>query len=166
MRSNAPPLSIRPSFSFSRRKEKEEKKGFLLFFHVNGLILYRKVFRAIGHIETSYVPIELCVSGPSGVIGRVYRTYLRDRNLLLRSTAVTPEKKRFHTSSRSAAWWQDRYGIGSGRRFPIYGPSERRARQVATLVFYSRSGEATAYKLTLPRLAFGKASTLLACATA
>ena len=36
--------------------EKEEKKGFLLFFHVNGPILYRKVFRAIHHVEKDQPP--------------------------------------------------------------------------------------------------------------
>jgi len=52
-----PPPSIRPSFSFSRGKEKEEKKGLILFFHVNGPILYRKVFRAIHHVEKDQPPM-------------------------------------------------------------------------------------------------------------
>lgn len=57
MRPNVPPPSIRPYFSFPLEKEKEEKKGVILFFHVNGPILYRKVFRAIHHVEKDPPPM-------------------------------------------------------------------------------------------------------------
>lgn len=48
--------SIRPSLSFPFEKDKEEKKGFTCFFHVNGPILYRKAFRAIHHVEKDQPP--------------------------------------------------------------------------------------------------------------
>ncbi|KAK7239686.1 hypothetical protein RIF29_43337 [Crotalaria pallida] len=47
----------RPSFSFPLDKEKEEKKGLIIFFHVNGPIFYRKVFRAIHHVEKDQPPM-------------------------------------------------------------------------------------------------------------
>lgn len=46
-----------PSPHKTLEKEKEEKKVFLLFFHVNGPILYRKVFRAIHHVEKDLPPM-------------------------------------------------------------------------------------------------------------
>ena len=49
MRPNVPPPSMRTIFSFPI--EKEEKKGLILFSDVNDPILYRKVFRAIHHVE-------------------------------------------------------------------------------------------------------------------
>ena len=57
MRPNVPPPSIRPYFSFPLEKEKEENHSFLLFFHVNGPILYREVFRAIHHVEKDQPPM-------------------------------------------------------------------------------------------------------------
>ena len=44
-------------FPFPLEKEKEEKKRFILFFRVNGLILYRKVFRAIHYVEKDQPPM-------------------------------------------------------------------------------------------------------------
>lgn len=55
MRPNVPPPSIRPYLSFPLEKDKEE--GVILFFHVNGPILYRKFFRAIHHVEKDQPPM-------------------------------------------------------------------------------------------------------------
>lgn len=48
---------MRPNVPPSRKKEKEKKKGLILFFHVNGPILYRMVFRAIHHVEKHQPPM-------------------------------------------------------------------------------------------------------------
>jgi hypothetical protein len=45
-------------------KEKEENQSFLLFFHVNGPILYRKVFRAIHHVEKDHPPMYRTILVP------------------------------------------------------------------------------------------------------
>ena len=44
-------------FPLPSRKKKEENESFLLFFRVNGLILYRKVFRAIHYVEKDQPPM-------------------------------------------------------------------------------------------------------------
>lgn len=124
-----PPPSIRPSLSFPLEKEKEENQSFFLFFHVNGPILYRKVFRAIHHVEKDQPPIvpffylerevllmmlRTAVRSARGKLGQNMTPegpgarnpilseseftvppalMLRDRNILLPSTAVTPEIK-------------------------------------------------------------------------
>lgn len=49
---------------FPLEKEKEEKKGLIIFFHVNGPILYRKVFRAIHHVEKDQPPMYRTIFVP------------------------------------------------------------------------------------------------------
>lgn len=61
---DVPPSLHKTYFSFPLEKEKEEKKGFILFFHVNGPILYRKGFRAIHHVEKDQLPMYRTIFVP------------------------------------------------------------------------------------------------------
>ena len=76
MRPNVPLPSIKTLFLFPpREREKEENQSFLLFFHVNGSILYRKVFRAIHHVEKDKLPMYRTIFLPrKGVLLMMLRT--------------------------------------------------------------------------------------------
>lgn len=67
MRPNVPPPSIRPYFSFPLEKEKEENHSFLsslLSCEQPSPILYRKVFRAIHHVEKDQPPMYRTIFVP------------------------------------------------------------------------------------------------------
>ena len=64
-------------FLFPLEKEKEENASFILFFRVNGLILYRKVFRAIHYVEKDQPPMYRTLFLQREVLFMMLRTAVR-----------------------------------------------------------------------------------------
>ena len=71
-------LSIQEGAVHNMKEEKKERSDSLLFFHVNGPFLYRKVFRAIHHVEKDQPPMYLTIFFPrKGVLLMMLITAVR-----------------------------------------------------------------------------------------